>query len=600
MIKERLKRLREKMANEGVDWCLIPTSDYHNSEYLSDYFKVRDYFSGFTGSAGTLVVGALDAYLYTDGRYFIQAAQQLEGSTIVLMKMAEPGVPKIPELLREKMKAGETLGFDGRLLDSGSGQEIKAILDAKGCKVNFGFDPAANIWSDRPKMIFNKAFILPETTTGESVLSKIERIRKAMDEVNADMHIMTSLDDIAWTLNLRGNDIENNPVFFGFLIVSKEEVILYSNIANIESEVSIYLLKNNIRTFEYEKFFTEGIESVNNCTQKGVLLDIGGTSFSIGESIKDGITVIDQINPAARMKAVKNKAEIENIKKANIKDGVSVVKFDRWLKEAVDNNEELSEMSVAKKLAYYREENDTYIEPSFDTISSFGHHGAIIHYEPTEETDIKIGRGSFLLIDSGGQYQEGTTDVTRTYQVGEIDQKLKHDYTLVLRANLKLLNFKFLKGIRGNHLDIIARDLFWSEGRDYKHGTGHGIGALLNVHEGPNNIRWNIPEGKQPGVIYEPGMITSDEPGIYIENEYGIRIETDMVCVEDETNEFGTFYRFEPLTYVPIDKRPIEKDFMTKQEIQWLDEYHKLVYEKLSPYLEGADLEYLRDATAPL
>lgn len=598
MINERLTKLRGKMSKEGISWCMIPTCDYHGSEYLADYYKVRDFFSGFTGSAGTLVVSQNDAYLFTDGRYFIQAADQLKGSSIQLMKMGEPGVPKVTELIINSINKGEKLGFDGRVVDSETGLNFEKELEAKECSVIYDFDPTEGIWEDRPGLVYNKPFILDVKVAGESVKSKIERIRLKMDEKKADVHIVTALDDIAWILNMRGNDVENNPVFFAFLVITDNKVVLYANID--DRDILSYLAQNDIEIEKYEEFFEKGMQSVNICTKNGILLDKTGANYKIIKAIGSNIAVIDEMNPSTYMKAIKNECEIENIKIANIKDGAAVVRFDRWLKEAIANNENLTELSVSQKLASFREENESYIEPSFDTIAAFGYHGAIVHYEPTAETDIPIGRNSFLLIDSGGQYAEGTTDVTRTYGIGEVAAKLKHDYTLVLKANLKLLNFKFMKGCRGNHLDIVARDFFWSEGRDYKHGTGHGIGALLNVHEGPNNIRWNIPEGKQPGVIYEPGMVTSDEPGVYIENEYGIRTETDMLCVELETNEYGTFYGFEPLTYVPIDKKPIEIEYLSDEEIRWLNNYHMTVREKLAPMLQGKDLEYLMDATEPL
>lgn len=598
MINERLKSLRDAMKKEGISWCMIPTCDYHGSEYLADFFKVRDYFSGFTGSAGTLVVGPSEAFLFTDGRYFIQAAKQLEGSLIKLMKMGEPGVPKVTELIINSIEEGQKLGFDGRVVDSETGLILEEGLKDKNCSVIYDFDPTKGIWNERPTLVYNCPFILDEKIAGESVASKLERIRTKMDEKGVDTHIITALDDIAWILNMRGKDVENNPVFFSFLTITKDNVVLYANI--LDEDILSYLEKNNIELQKYDDFFEKGIQRVNICTKEGLLLDKTGTSYKIIKAINSSIRIVDELNISTYMKAIKNKAEIENIKIANIKDGAAVVRFDRWLKSAIDNNEKLTEMTVSQKLASFREENESYIEPSFDTIAAFGYHGAIVHYEPTEQTDIPIGRDSFLLIDSGGQYAEGTTDVTRTYGIGEVASKLKHDYTLVLKANLKLLNFKFMKGCRGNHLDVVARDFFWSEGRDYKHGTGHGIGALLNVHEGPNSIRWNIPEGKQPGVIYEPGMVTSDEPGIYIENEYGIRTETDMLCVELETNEYGTFYGFEPLTYVPIDKKPIEIEYMSDQEIKWLNDYHMVVREKLSPMLQGDDLDYLIDVTSPI
>lgn len=598
VVNKRIEKLRKKMSEVGVSVCLIPTSDCHDSEYVSDYFKAREYFSGFTGSAGTLVVSMEEAALFTDGRYFIQAAKELEGTGIELMKMGEANVPTVYEYIEKVLKEGETLGFDGRLISQGTGNKIARVIQKNKSNLNFTFDPAHEVWENRPKLEFKPVYRLFEGYSGESLESKLNRIKEHMNTIGADSHVITSLDDIAWILNLRGDDIKNCPLFFSYLILVDGECHLFANITgNEESLIKEYLIKNGIILHSYEDFYNEGLQSVNIRTKKGILYNKKRINYLTYKSIGENLKVIDEIEPSTRFKCIKNEVEIENIKKANIKDGVAIVRFERWLKNAIISGENLTELSIQNKLYEFRSFSKEMIGPSFDTICAYGEHGAIIHYEADENSNAEVKEGSFLMIDSGAHYLEGTTDVTRTYAIGNVDEKLKHDYTLVLRSMLKLLNYKFLYGARGNNLDMVVREDFWKEGLDFKHGTGHGIGYLLNVHEGPNRIGWKIPDEKSLGVVFEEGMLTSDEPGIYIEGSHGIRIETDILCKFLYEDEYGKFMGFEPVTYVPIDKSAILIDEMKKEEIEYLNSYHKLVFSRLSPYLEGEDLEYLIKAT---
>ncbi len=597
-INSRLNKLREKMSEAGVSVCMIPTSDSHSGEYISDHFKTREFFSGFTGSAGTLVVDMHGAALFTDGRYFIQAADELKGSDIILMKMGEEGVPSVSDHISNLLKDKEVLGFDGKVVSASLGCSLLDRLKGKGCMIKYDFDPAEDVWSDRPDIEFHQLFILEKEYAGVEVGEKIKKVMENLDKEGADTHIISSLDDIAYLTNLRGNDVEDCPLYFSYMVILGKEVHLYANVSGENKEkIKEYLETNKIILHPYEDFYEDGIQRVNKCTDKGLLYDSGTVNYYTYMRFKEGLKAKDSVNPSTLMKCIKNPVEISNIKKANIKDGASIVRFENRLRKALRNKKTLTEIDIENMLLEERKKDEAFIEPSFATISAFAEHGAIIHYSATEESNALIKEGSFLMIDSGGHYWEGTTDVTRTYAIGEVPDKLKHDYTLVLRSMLRLMNHQFPYGARGNNLDVIARELFWKSGLDFKHGTGHGIGYLMNVHEGPNRIGWKIPKDKSAGVIFEPGMLTSDEPGLYIEGEYGIRIENDILCTERFTNEYGRFLGFESMTLVPIDLSPVLWEDMSKEEIRWLNEYHQKVYEALSPYLKGDDLEYLKEAT---
>jgi len=596
IILDRLNALRAYMKSEAVDLCMIPTSDFHDSEYVSAYFKTREYFSGFTGSAGTLLVGHNEAVLFTDSRYFIQAQLELKDTGIKLMKMGVDNTPALDKYIVDTLKEGQTLGFDGRLIGASLGVKISEALDKKGAFVNCGFD-ASSIWSDRPSRIHNEISILSQKYAGESTMDKLNRIKEIMNKEDADTHIITSLDDIAWIMNLRGSDIECNPVFLSYMIIHNSDVVLYANVNGTSADdVKEYISSCKVILKPYEDFYKEGLFSVNNWTKKGILLDSSRISFSVYEAVRKN-KLVKKPNPAYEFKAIKNKTEIENIRIANIKDGVALIKFNRYLSEAIANNEAITEMSLSEKLYEYRNQQDNMMGPSFETICAYGPHGAIVHYESSKETDVPVEKGNLLLIDSGAQYLEGTTDITRTYAIGEVSDEYKSYYTMVLKAHLRLMNAQFLKGVRGSNLDMIVKSVFWEQGLDFGHGTGHGIGCYLNVHELPVRISWPIREGAPLSVIFEPGMLVSDEPGFYLEGQCGIRIENDILCENRFTNEYGTFLGFEVMTLCPYDISCIKLDELESKDIEYLNNYHQLVFDRLSPYLSGDDLEYLKKST---
>lgn len=589
------------MKEKGVDVCLIPTSDFHDSEYVSDYFKVREYFSAFTGSAGELIVSMDEAWLYTDSRYFVQAAMELSGSEINLMKIGEKNVLNEDEFIIKRLEPGMTLGFDGRLISTRRGMNFLNNAGKKGATIKDDFDPH-EVMEDIPSMEFNPVYILGKEYSGESVESKLNRIYEKMKERHTDVMVISSLDEIAWITNLRGSDVECNPVFFSYLILAHNEAHLYANIE--DRDVIFYLNNSGVYLYPYDDFFKEGLLRVNNWTSEGVWLDMSRTSYRIYSMIGKKLRVLNEPTAAYMMKMIKNPVEIENIHRANIMDGVALVKFEKWLSDSVNvalegKGQMPTEMEVSDKLYEFRRENPKLVDLSFDTIAAAGEHGAIVHYGSTEATNIPLKSGSFLLIDSGGQYKEGTTDITRTYAIGIVDEKLKEDYTLVLRSMLKLLNLQFKYGARGTNLDTVVRAMFWEKGKDFGHSTGHGIGAFLNVHESPVIVNW-LPGNGRPQFPFEPGMLTSDEPGLYIEGQYGIRIENDILCVDKYVNEYGRFLGFKAMTLCPIDTSCISFDDMNDEDISNLNGYHQLVYEELSPYFEGELLDYLKRATAPI
>lgn len=600
--RERLTLLQEKMTEVGIDVCYIPTSDCHNSEYINEYYKIREYFSGFTGSAGSLVVSKSSAWLFTDGRYFVQAAMELEGSGITLMKMGEPNVPKLNEHLINVLNPGETLGFDGSLVDAQTGDLLKNECIKKGCYINPDFDPGTLAWTERPKLKFQPLSILPISVVGKSCKEKISMIRSCKDFEKNDVHIISSLDDIAWILNLRGNDIEYCPVFMAYIVMDSAKVYLYANITGDNAtEVCAYLRDNSVELRSYDSFYDNLEDNPNNWTFNRVLLDKDTINYRIISILeRKQCSVCNKANPSTLLKAVKNDIEIANIKKANETDGAVMLRFMKYIKESVAAGRELTELSAAEYLDRLRTDQEGFIELSFETISGFGEHGAIVHYAVTKESDIPIVEeaDTLYLVDSGGHYTCGTTDVTRTYAIGNISEEMKKHYTLVVKAMLTLMNATFAYGCRGNNLDVLAREPLWEHGLDFRHGTGHGIGYILNVHEGPQRISYRISEdSKSLSAVFEPGMVTSDEPGLYFDGEYGIRVENDVLCVERSVGQYGRMLGFEPLTYVPIDLECIDSRYLSKEEIKALNDYHKLVYDKISPYLEGDELAYLKSVT---
>lgn len=593
MVKDRLCKLREKMKEAGINCYLIPTSDYHDSEYVSGFFKVRHYFSGFTGSAGTLIVNQEEAALFTDGRYFIQAQNELSGSGIKLMKAGEEGVPTISQYLEQSLKEGETLGFDGKVVMADDADEYEAILKKKKGRLIWEKDLAQEIWLERPPLVHHPAFLLAECYSGESTASKIARVREKMKEEEASMHILTTLDDIAWLFNIRGNDVESCPVAFAFCVVTMDQVLLFAKEGVEEGgEVSGYLAENNISLLSYYDFYSY----VSKIRGQKVLLCKARISCFLSRKLSEDVTVIDRPNPTTLMKAVKNQTEMENLRKAHLKDGIAVTRFMYWLKKNV-GKQPMTEISAAEYIEQLRKENEHFIEPSFATICAYGANGAIVHYSATPENCAQIKPEGLLMVDSGGHYLEGSTDITRTFALGPLSEEMKRHFTLVLRAMLNLKNSRFLYGCRGINLDIRAREIFWEQGLDYKHGTGHGVGYLLNVHEGPNGFRWKLMPDYQENAVLKEGMVTTDEPGIYIEGSHGVRIENELLCRKGELNAYGQFMYFEDLTYVPIDLDAVELSLLEEKDKERLNSYHKEVYEKLAPYFEGEELKWLKYVT---
>ena len=595
MIKERLAALKAAMKEADIDCYIIPTSDYHNSEYVSEYFMVRKYFSGFTGSAGTLVVLKDKAALFTDGRYFIQAAKQLQGSDITLMKMGEPKVPTLEEYVRQELKEGENIGFDGRVITAGDGLAFEKTAVEKGGKVIFHLDLAEKIWKDRPALLFTPVFVLKEEYSGESCDDKLKRLREKMKEEGAAVHLLTTLDDIAWLFNLRAKDVESCPVLLSYAVITMDEAILFAGERAFDETVRKYLAEHHITLKPYDDFYTYVADLVKTGPKEKLLVCENRINYRLKKELGDAV-IVDRANPTTLMKAVKNSTEQENLRKVHLMDGVAVTKFMYWLKTNV-GKVPMTEVSASDYLESLRGSNPTYIEPSFATICAYGANGAIIHYTATPESYSEIQAKGMLMVDSGGHYYEGSTDITRTFVLGEITEEMRQHFTLVARAMLRLKSTKFLYGCKGVNLDLAAREVFWEKGLDYKHGTGHGVGYLLNVHEGPNSFRYKVLPGSDNDWIFEEGMVTTDEPCIYIEGSHGVRIENELLCRKGENNEYGQFMEFEDLTYVPIDLDGLDVSAMENSEIQVLNRYHRTVYEKLAPFFDGEELEWLKNAT---
>ncbi len=591
-IQERLQKLRALMQERSIDAYMIPTSDFHESEYVGKHFKCREFMTGFTGSAGTAVITKDDAALWTDGRYFVQAAAQLEGSTVVLQKMGQEGTPSIKEYLLEKIPQGGTLAFDGRVVNTAEGEELEDALGVKDIAIACQEDLVGEIWEDRPALPAEPVWVLDVKYAGKDAEDKIGDLRKKMEDCGATVHILTTLDDIVWLLNIRGNDVDCNPVVLSYLMATRESLYLYINEAVLDSSVTGYLKEKGVTIRPYDAIYSD----VAKLHGETVMLEKSRTNFALTQLLDGTNEIINIQNPTALMKAIKNPVEIENIRKAHIKDGVAMTKFIYWLKKNIGKIP-MDEISVADYLNSLRRGQEGNLGLSFPTISAYGANAAMCHYSATEESNAKLEARGFYLVDSGGQYYEGTTDITRTIALGELTDGEREHFTLTLISMLRLGNVRFLYGCRGLNLDYVAREPFWSRGLNFDHGTGHGVGYLLNVHERPNGIRWKMVPERQDNCVLEAGMVTSDEPGIYIEGSHGIRTENLMVCVKDEKNEYGQFMKFEFLTYVPIDLDAIDKSLMRPEDIEHLNQYHKVVYEKISPYLEEEEREWLKEAT---
>lgn len=592
MIKDRIEKLRKVMRENGIDVYYIPTNDFHGSEYVGDYFKCRKYITGFTGSAGTAVITMDDARLWTDGRYFIQAAAELSGSGITLMKMGQPDVPTIKEYLSDIMKPGQVLGFDGRCVDYKYAISLEELLHKNDVRIVYHLDLMDEVWEDRPTLESKKVKILDVKYCGEDRISKLEKIRELMNEKKADIFVLTSLDDIAWLFNIRGEDIMCNPVVLSYAIITKDEAVIYAD-ADAFVDVMDELNKDNIELRPYNQIY-EDIkmlpENVN------VYMDSEKANFAIVKNVPDNVTLIGGDNLTLMPKAIKNATEIANEKLAHIKDGVAVTKFMYWLKKNIGKMR-ITELSAAEYLEGLREQGENYMGPSFEPIVAYEANGAMCHYSPTEESDTELKAESFVLFDTGGQYLEGTTDITRTIALGPCTDEQKKHYTAVLKGHLNLASAKFLYGVRGINLDYLARGPLWEMGLDYNHGTGHGVGFYLNVHEGPNSFRWKCADDNVNSAVLEEGMITSNEPGFYLEGHYGIRTENMIVCVKDEQTEYGQFMRFENLTMVPYDIEAIDLSMMTEVDKKRLNDYHREVYSKLSLYLNEEEKIWLKEVT---
>ena len=580
------------MKEKKIDAYLVPTDDFHGSEYVGDYFKCRKYITGFTGSAGTAIITQDMAGLWTDGRYFIQAADQLRDTTIELFKSGEPGVPTVHQFLNDKLQEGMCLGFDGRTVSAREAEELQELLQEKHITFSVNDDLIGEIWEDRPVLSCEPVMELDIRWTGKSRADKIAEIREQMKAKEADTFILTSLDDIAWLLNIRGNDIHCCPVVLSYLVMMENKLRLYANAAAFSEEIRSNLEADGVKIYPYDDVYSY-VQTISS--DKKVLLSRANVNSRLVSNIPSEVTILDEPNLTLLPKAVKNKTEMENERIAHIKDGIAVTKFIYWLKKNVTRTT-ITELSAAEKLYQFRSEQEHFLGDSFDPIIAYGTHAAIVHYSATEATDIPLEARGMVLADTGGHYLEGTTDITRTIVLGPVTAKEKKFFTAVLRGNLNLAAAKFKYGCTGLNLDYLARGPLWELGEDYNHGTGHGVGYLLNVHEGPNSFRWkNLPGNPAP--VLEEGMITSDEPGYYLENEFGIRHENLVLCKKAEKTSFGQFMCFEPLTMVPFDLEGINPEEMTERERKLLNDYHQKVYTTISPYLDEEEKEWLKQAT---
>lgn len=593
-INQRLEKLREVMRREHLSAFIFPSTDAHQSEYVADHWQGRAWISGFNGSAGTAVVTMRSAALWTDSRYFIAAEEQLRGTEFQLMKLKVEGTPTISDWIASELSQNEDecreVGLDGMVNSYNDTMAlISDLRKAGGITVRTNFDPLEQIWMNRPAIPENPVAIQSLNFAGETVDDKIQRIRKALREHHADGILVSALDDIAWTLNLRGTDVHCNPVFVSYLLISSDQVSLFVNPKKISSEVKAYLDEHGISLFDYNQV-EEGLESY---ADYNILLDGDETSFCLWKSVKCQ-EIIAAKSPIPVMKAVKNATEIEGYHRAMLRDGVAMVKFLKWLKPAVEAGGQ-TEMSIDKKLTSLRAEQNLFRDISFDTIAGYQAHGAIVHYEATPETDAPLLPEGLILIDSGAQYQDGTTDITRTIALGPVTEEMKHVYTLVLKGHIQLELAKFPDGASGTQIDALSRECMWREGYNFLHGTGHGVGSYLNVHEGPHQIRMEW----KPTPL-RAGMTVTDEPGLYLKGKFGVRIENTLLIKDFVETTFGKFLQMESLTLCPIDTAPIDVDMLLLEEVEWLNAYHREVFEKLSPYLEDEEVGWLAEATKPL
>ena len=590
-VAERLSALRKCMQDKHIDMYIVPTADFHQSEYVGEHFKARAYITGFTGSAGTAVITLHDAKLWTDGRYFLQAAKELEGTGVTLMKMFEPGVPTIEEYLEAELKSGQTLSFDGRVVSVGEGDAYASIAKKNGAKIDYQEDLIDAIWTDRPPLSEEPVWFLEEKYSGESSKSKLSRIRKEMEDAGCDTHIVSTLDDICWTLNIRGNDIDFFPLVLSYAIIKKDRFELYIDERKLDDKLKSILKKDDVILHPYNDIYEDVKKLPENAT---VLIDKAKLNYAIFNNIPASVSIVNKRNPEILMKALKNPVEVENIKKAEIKDSIAHVRFMKWLKENLGKIR-ITEMSASEKLDEFRAEMGNFIRDSFEPISSYGPHSAIVHYSSSPETDVELKAGSLYLSDTGAGFYEGSTDITRTYALGEVPEKMKEDFTIVAISNLQLASAKFLQGSSGLTLDILARKPFWDRGLNYNHGTGHGVGYLLNIHEGPAGFRYKYRAGETEEI--QEGMVITDEPGLYIEGSHGIRLENELLARKGVQNEYGQFLYFETITLIPFDLDSINPAILDEENKKLLNAYHKRVYEEIAPYLNEEEKAFLKKYT---
>ena len=591
MDSKRITALRAIMKREGIDYYYIPTADFHESEYVVEYFKARKFITGFTGSAGVAVIGQEEAWLWTDGRYFIQAAAQIEGSGFGLMKMGQEGVPTVMQYLGEKLQEGQCIGFDARVVNTNDAKEFAKIATKKHGSLKTDKDLLDEVWTDRPALVHQPADVLKDEFNGEATASKLARVREQMEKEDAQYHIISTLDDIAWILNVRGNDIPHVPVVLSFLVIGKEDAMWFVEENALSDAVKEMAAECGITIRPYEDVYAYAATIPEHSI---VLLDKRKVNYRITNALSETVHIVSKANPSQLMKAIKNEIELENTRKAHLLDGIAVTKFMYWLKKNVGKIP-MDEVSVSDYLQSLREQMEGYRDISFDTIAGYNANAAMMHYKAEPDTAAKLEPQGMLLVDSGGHYDTGTTDITRTFVLGPISDIQKKHFTMVVKSNLNLANVKFLYGCNGISLDVICREPIWKENLDYQCGTGHGVGYLLNVHEGPNSFRWQY----RPGFDnpFEAGMITTDEPGIYLQDQYGIRTENELICVKDEKNQYGQFMGFENITYVPIDLDGIDKQYLNAEDVKQLNDYHKMVYEKISPYMTPEENEWLKEYT---
>lgn len=591
-IKLRLARLRELMKREHLSAFIFPSTDAHQSEYVADHWRGREWISGFNGSAGTAVVTMKSAALWTDSRYFLAAEEQLEDTEYQLMRLKMEGTPTIAEWLGKELQDVQSpeVGLDGMVNSYNYVKDLSySLRKLGGITLRTNLDPLEQIWENRPSLPANPVEIQPLEYAGETLASKVVRIRKSLRELHADGMLVSALDDIAWTLNLRGTDVHCNPVFVSYLLIESDKVSLFVDDNKLSPEVKQYLQDNQVSLYNYNKVE----KCLESYSEYNILLDGDETSYYLWKTVKCQ-EIVAAASPIPAMKAVKNKAEIEGYRSAMLKDGVAMVKFLKWLKPAVEAGGQ-TEISIDEKLTSLRAEQNLFRDISFDTIAGYAQHGAIVHYEATPETDVVLKPEGLILIDSGAQYQDGTTDITRTIALGTVSEEMKHIYTLVLKAHIQLELVKFPDGASGTQLDAVGRECMWREGYNFLHGTGHGVGSYLCVHEGPHQIRMEW----MPTPL-RAGMTLTDEPGLYLAGKFGVRIENTVLISDYMSTEFGKFLQIEPLTLCPIDTTPIDVDMLLPEEIDWLNAYHHSVYEKLSPFLDEEEKIWLENATKPI